>query len=581
MQPRRKTRSILASILVLILFSSLPVSIETSGQIFELSDLYVYVRVNMNEEAIAFYNVNMTMGPRTMRALREANWTFKIQLPKWAASNLVSSVDMPKLFLEKGNMVALKLEEKTDYDYLVAEIPPIQSDRLNATVKFGLVQRDEISEDRVGFRLPVLTGFSIMPEYVNFTFITTGTIIEYSLLYFNPIFSNATVIGLWNQYFRTKTVGNATGKIRFPSRYFFDRCVIESLVREITVTEQLQVSVRDRLKLKCAGISYRSEILELSIPSNIDQILKVKDVLGPLRTHSVATGLNTSILTVYSRYPLRPGQEYEVSVEYSIPVKNILVNASGSLITVWLKNLVNYSDIVNRYSLSVKVEGRRGWRITVEFAATNVKAGEVFSRNVTNAMPDVLVQPLEISFTSVQLESGRSLSIILGLLTVFVLLVVDLFREKTVKELRREKEVEPLIDDFIRALREKIDYEARLEDTKVKNALGKLSSKNYRVGVEEYSRRISGTEKKISRILEQLSIKNPKAGEEVKRRYAVFEEINSDSKKMVDSAIERFRGGRTTRSVFENLTEKYLKENRKRRETAANDVYSALERLLS
>ncbi len=585
MQPRGKTRCTFAPILLLILVSSVSLVVRTSGQVFELSDLYVYVRVDMNEEAIALYNVNVTMGPKTIRALSEANWTFKTQLPKWATPNLVLSADMPKLFLGNGDKIKLKLEEDVDYDYLVAEVPPIQSDRLNATIKFGLVQRDEISEDSIGFKLPVLTGFSIMPEYVNFTFLTTGMIKGYSLQYFNPIFLNNTVIGLWNQYFRTQAVGNVTGTVSFLAS--FDRCIIESLVREITATEQLQVSIRDRLKVRYVGALYRSEVLKISIPNtptNISQIIKVKDALGSLQTYSTASVANTSIVTVYSRYSLKTGQEYDVLVEYSIPVKSILVNTSGGFITIRLKDLANYTDIVNTYSLTVKVEGRRDWRIAVESAVTTVESSEVFSYNTVNTMPDILIQPLEISFTSIQLEAGRSLSIILGLLTVFVLLVVDLFREKAVKpvqELKKEKEAAILVDNLVKALREKIDYEVLLEEAKVKNALGKLSSKDYRASVEEYSRKISGAEKRILKTIEQLTLENPKAIEEVKRSYAVFEEINSDSKKMVDNAIERFRGGRITRSIFGNLSGKYLKENRKRREAAADDVYRSLEKLRS
>lgn len=575
-----KTRYILASILVLILYSGPFLDMKTSGQIFQLSDLYVYVRVDMDEDAIAVYNVNLSMGPKTIRALEEANWTLKIQLPKWAASNLVSSAEMPKLILEDKHEVDLKLEEETDYDYLVAEIPPVQTDRLNATVKFGLVQRDEIYDDRVGFKLPVLTGFNIMPEYVNFTFLTTGTIREYSLRYFNPILSNNTVIGLWNQYFRTRTVGNITGKISFSKP--FDRCIIKSLFREITVTQRFRVFVKDHLKLKYVGNTYRGEILKLIIPSNIGQVLRAKDALGPLQTSSVASESNTSIITVNSRYLLKSGQEYEVSIEYSIPVKDVLVNTSGSLIAVSLKGLANYNDIINNYHLSVKVEGERSWRVNLGSITTDIEAGKVFLYSMTNAMPGVLVQPLEISFIFVQLESGRSISVISGLLTVFVLLVIDLFKEKAVKPPRelKMKEIETLIDDFIQALKEKIDYEARLEDSKVKNALGKLSSKDYRVNVEEYDRRISRAEDRISRILEQL-VKSMKAGEEIKRRYAVFEEMDNDSKKIIDNAIDRFRRGMIARNVFENLSERYMKENKRRREMAANEVYSALERLVS
>jgi len=584
MQPRRRTGNTLASILVLILVSSLLLSVKTSSQIFELSDLYVYVRVDMDEGAIALYNVNLTMGPKTVRALGEANWTFKIQLPKWASPNLVSSTDMPKLFLENGEKITLKLEEDEDYDYLVAEMPPIQGDRLNATVRFGLVQRDEVSEDYVGFKLPVLTGFSIMPEYVNFTFLTTGTIKEYSYLvqYFNPIFSNTTLVGLWNQYFRTTTVRNVTGKIAFLKS--FDRCVIESLAREIKVTEQLQIYVKDQLKLKYVGNLYRSEILKISIPTNISQAVKVKDALGLLQTSSsTSTVANMSVITVYSRYSLKPGQKYEATVEYNVPVKSMLVNSSGGLTTILLKGLPNYTDIVDTYSLSVRVEGRKGWKMVMESTVVSIGDGEAFSLVLNNAMPDILVQPFQISFTLTQLEAGKSLSMLLGLLTLLVLMVVELFREeaKPAQEPKRWKEVENLVSDLVEALREKIDCENLLEEVKVKNTIGKVSSKEYRERVGEYGRRMSRAEKKILKTIEDVSLRNSKVGEEVKRRYKVFEEINSDSKNMINNTVERFRGGRITRSVFENLTEKYLKENRKRRETAANDVYSALEKLLS
>jgi len=582
MQPRRRTGSTLASILVLIMFSSLLQSAKTSSQVFEPSDLYVYVRVDMNEEAIALYNVNLTMGLKTIRALSEANWTFKIQLPKWASPNLVLSADMPKLFLENGEKITLKLEEEADYDYLVAEMPPIQADRLNATVRFGLVQRDEVSEDYVGFKLPVLTGFSVMPEYVNFTFLTTGAIREYSYLlrYFNPIFSNTTVVGLWNQYFRTTAVGNVTGKIAFSKS--FDRCVIESLVREITVTDQLQIYVKDRLKLKYVGNLYRSEILKISIPTNISQAVKAKDALGLLQTHSgTSTVANTSIITVYSRYSLRPGQKYEATVEYSVPVESMLVNSSWGLTTVLLKGLPNYTDIVNTYSLSVRVEGRKGWKIVMESTVASIEDGEAFSLVLNNAMPDVLVQPIQISFTPTQLEAGKSLSMLLGLLTLLVLMATELFREEARPVQEPKRGFENLVNDLVEALHEKIDYENLLEEVKVKNTIGRVSSKEYRERVGEYERRTSRAEKKILKTIEDVSLRNSKVGEEVKRRYRVFEEINSDSKNMINNTVERFRGGRITRSVFENLTEKYLKENRKRRETAANDVYSALEKLLS
>ncbi|MEM2686830.1 MAG: hypothetical protein QW796_00605, partial [Thermoproteota archaeon] len=472
MQPRGKTGCTLVPILVLILVSSL-LTIGSSGQ-FELSDLYVYVKASMNEEAIAVFNVNLTMGPKTMRALGEANWTFKIQLPKWAAPNLVFSKDMPKLFLENGEKIALRLEEAEDYDYLVAELPPIEGERLNATVRFGLLQRDNIAEDYVGFKLPVLTGFSIMPEYVNFTFLTTGAIKGYSLQYFHPIFLNDTVIGLWNQYFRTKTVGNVTGRIVFPKS--FDRCVIISLAREITVTEQLQVNVKDVLKLKYLGNSYRSEILNINIPININQSVKVKDGLGLLQTStSASTAANTSVIRVYSRYSLRPDQEYEAIVEYSIPVKSMLVSSTGGLTTIRLTGLPNYSDIVGTYSLNVRVEGRKSWKIEGESTVTSIEKGGVFSLTMRNAMPDMLAQPFQISFSSAQLEAGKSISILLGLLTLLVLMVTEIFRGEAAKpvEAKRGKEVEMLMNELVEALREKVDCETLLEEVQVKNAVGK------------------------------------------------------------------------------------------------------------
>ncbi|MEM2050238.1 MAG: hypothetical protein QXZ11_03855 [Thermoproteota archaeon] len=580
MQPRGKTGCTLVPILVLILVSSL-LTIGSSGQ-FELSDLYVYVKASMNEEAIAVFNVNLTMGPKTMRALGEANRTFKIQLPKWAAPNLVFSKDMPKLFLENGEKIALRLEEAEDYDYLVAELPPIEGERLNATVRFGLLQRDNIAEDYVGFKLPVLTGFSIMPEYVNFTFLTTGAIKGYSLQYFHPIFLNDTVIGLWNQYFRTKTVGNVTGRIVFPKS--FDRCVIISLAREITVTEQLQVNVKDVLKLKYLGNSYRSEILNINIPININQSVKVKDGLGLLQTStSASTAANTSVIRVYSRYSLRPDQEYEAIVEYSIPVKSMLVSSTGGLTTIRLTGLPNYSDIVGTYSLNVRVEGRKSWKIEGESTVTSIEKGGVFSLTMRNAMPDMLAQPFQISFSSAQLEAGKSISILLGLLTLLVLMVTEIFRGEAAKpvEAKRGKEVEMLMNELVEALREKVDCETLLEEVQVKNAVGKISSREYRDRVGEYERRASRAEKKILKTIEEVSRINSKVGEEVERRYRVFEEINGDSKNMINNTIERFRVGRITRSVFENLTGKYLKDNKKRRETAASDVYSALEKLLS
>ncbi|MBO3755412.1 MAG: hypothetical protein FGF53_11165, partial [Candidatus Brockarchaeota archaeon] len=515
MQPRRKTGFTPVSMLVLILVSSLLLSVKTSGQFLELSDLYVYVKANMNEEAITVFNVNLTMGPKTIRALGEANWTFKIQLPKWAAPNLVSSIDMPKLFLENGEKIALRLEEDEDYDYLVAEIPPFQGERLNATVRFGLVQRDDVAEDYVGFKLPVLTGFSIMPEYVNFTFLTTGAIKGYSLQYFNPIFLNNTVIGLWNQYFRTRTVGNVTGRVVFSKS--FDRCVIKRLAREITVTEQLHVNVKDVLRLKYVGNSYRSEILKINVPANVNQSVKVKDALGVLQTStSASTASNTSVITVYSRYSLRPSQEYEAVVEYSVPVKNMLVSSSGGSTIIRLTGLPNYTDIVETYSLKVRVEGKKSWRIEAESTAASIEEGGVFSLTMRNAMPDILAQPFQISFSLAQLEAGKSISMLLGLLALLVLMVAEIFREEAKPvEAKRGKEVERLVNDLVEALREKIDCETLLEEVRVKNAVGKISSKEYKERVGEYERRASRAEKKILKTIEEVSRINGRVGEEV------------------------------------------------------------------
>lgn len=583
MQPHEKSRRMLILLLALTAVSNSLIIVKTSGQVLRLSDLYVYIRVNMDENAIAIYNVNMSMGPKSINALSEANWTFKIQIPKWATPNLVASTEMPKLFLENGVKIPLNLEEDVDYDYLVAKIPSTQSGELNVTVKIGLVQREGISGDTVEFQIPVLTGFNIIPEYVNFTLLTTGIVKGYSVQYFDPIFWNNTVIGIWNQYFRTMAVENVTGRVSFSKS--FEKCVIEDLSREITVTGQLQVLVRDRLKVRYAGSSYVSEILKISVPTNISQVVKVRDALGPLSTYSsISSEANMSIITVSARYSLSPGQEYEATVEYNILLKNVLTGAGEGLTNIRLKNLASYTDIVNMYSLNMKVEGRQDWRITVDSTVVSVEGGGTFSRSIGNVMPDILTQPLEISFHPAQLEAGKSISIILGLLTVFVLVVVDLFREKAVKpveELKEEKEIEALIDKLVEALHEKIDYEFRLEGVKVKNALGKLSSKEYKASVEEYGRRISGAEKRVLKTMEQISLKNPKTGEEVKRSYAVFEEIDIDLRKMVDNTIERFRGGRITRSIFENLSGKYLKDNRKRRESAIDDVYRSLEKLRS
>lgn len=584
MQPYEKSRRMLILLLALTVVSNSFLVVKTLGQVYIQSDLYVYVKVNMDENAIAIYNVNVTMGPKSVNALSEADWTFRIQFPKWASSNLVTATDMPMLFLDNGEKIPLYLEHEADYDYLSARVPSVEGNKLNATIRIGLVQRWDIVEGSVGFNLPILTGFNIVPESVNFTLLTSGRLESYSqyLRYFNPIFSNETAIGLWSTYFRPTTVSNVTGRVVFES---FKKCVIETLFREITVTEQLQVSVRDQLKVRYVGSSSTSEILKIIIPTNMSQAVKARDALGSLRTSSSASSEpNMSTITVSSRYALNPGQEYEATVEYSVPLKTMLTGTSEGLTTIRLKDLHTYTDIVNNYSLNVKVEGKQDWRITVDSTTISVENGGAFSKNMSNVMPDMLTQPLEISFRPAQLEAGRSISMILGLLTIFILVVVDLFREKAVKpveELKEEKETETLIDKLVEALHEKIDYESRLEEVKVKNALGKISSKEYKASVEEYGRRISGAEKRVLKNIEQISLKNPKAGEEIKRSYTVFEEIDVDLKRMVDNTIDRFRGGRITRSVFENLAGKYLKDNRKRREAAVGDVYRSLERLRS
>ncbi|MEM3587661.1 MAG: hypothetical protein QXO71_10125, partial [Candidatus Jordarchaeaceae archaeon] len=233
-------------------------------------------------------------------------------------------------------------------------------------------------------------------------------------------------------------------------------------------------------------------------------------------------------------------------------------------------------------SLNVKVNSGRDWKIAINSMTLDFKKGEVFTSSVSNAMPSILVQPLSITFTHSQIEAGRSISIILGLLTLAILLVIDMFKGEAaipVEELKEKKEIRDLVEKITGALGEKIDYECRLEEMKVKNTLGKISSKEYKANVEEYERRIAGAEKRILKTIEQISLKNMKIGEEVKRNYDVFEEINSDLRKMIDNTIDRFRSGRITRSVFENLSIKYLKDNRKRREAAAEDVYTSLEKL--
>ncbi len=572
------------TVLFLILTIVLSILLETSASAqISLSDFCVDLRVNMNEDAIAFYTANMTLGPWALDELREANWTLRIQLPKWASPNLVNSTDMPSLFLANGIRIRLRLENEADYDYLAARIPPVNGDSLSATLRIGFVQRDKIVGSTVFFKLPVLTGFNIMPEYVNFTFRTNGRIELYSqyLPYFDPIFENNTCVGLWKTYFRTKTVENINGSIIFHPEAF-EKCVVKSLHREIIVAEYLHVTVRDQLRIKYIGERSTSEILSISLPLSISQTVKVKDALGSLRTYSSGLAENMSVVRVYARYSLNPGQEYEATVEYNIPIKNIITAVDGGRISILIKDLANYSDVVNTYSLSVKVESGGNWEILVDSTTVGVEKNSVFATRITNAMPSVSAQPLSITFTHVQIAAGRSISLMLGLLTLAMLVVVDMFREKAAKpveELKEEKEIESLIEKTVEALAERIDYEYRLEETKVKNALGRLSSKEYKTSLEECERRISGSERKIIKAIEQISAKNPRVGEEVKRSYDVFEEVNSDLRKMIDNTIERFRSGRITRSIFENLGGRYLKDNRRRREAAANDIYRLLEKL--
>lgn len=577
----------LALLLVLTAFSSSLSMIKTSGQ-FALSDFYVYIRVNMDENAIAIYNVNITMGAKSIRDMDEANWTLKIQIQKWATPNLVYSAEMPNMFLESGEKIPLVLEEGEDYDYLIAKLSPVQ-DGLNATIKIGFVQRGNISSEeliggcRVGVKLPILTGFNIVPEYINFTFLTTGMVTGYSLQQFTPIFFNDTIVGLWGQYFRTKDVEIMSALVIFSKS--FEKVVIEDLIREITITEQLQASVRDRLKVKYMGSTGTGEILKIILPINVSQRVKVRDTLGPLWSYTSSSGTNTSTvntIVVYARYFLRPGQEYEAIVEYSIPLKNMLTEIHMGMVTFQLKDLANYTEIVSMYSLNVKVMGGLDCMVEVESATTKIKSSETFSRNFTNAMTDIVVQPLKISFIPIQLEAGKSLSLILGLLTLSILMVVDLFKEQIVKpdqESKEKQEVEMLIEKLMEVLSEKVNCESLLEEVKVKNALGKISSKEYRKTVEEYERRISGSEKRITKTIEQISFKNPKTSVKIKRSYEVFEEINADLRKLIDNVIERFKGGRITRNIFENLSKKYLKDNRKRREAAAEEVRRPLEEL--
>ncbi|MDW8033883.1 MAG: hypothetical protein RMI79_02915 [Nitrososphaerota archaeon] len=571
------------TLLFLMLAVVLSISLETRVYISYVTDLYVDLKVSMNNDAIAFYTANMTFGPKAIKALREANWILRIQLPKWASIKLVYSTDMPVLLLADGGKIRLRLENEEAYDYLVAEIPSVDAESLNATLRIGFVQRDVIVGNSIGFKLPVLTGFNILPEYVNFTFRAGGRIESYTqyLIYFTPIFENNTVVGLWNLYLRPTTVGNITGSIYFSKP--FDRCVIESLNREIEITEQLQVTVRDRLRVRYIGGGGTVEILRVMLPADIGQRIRAKDSLGPIQTYTYTLPeSNASTISIYSRYSLNSGQEYEAIVEYDIPVKNIITSISGNTVSIKLKELANYSDIVNVYSLNVKVDSGKDWKIITDSTILGFKKGEVFTRSINNAMPNILVQPLSITFTHLQIEAGKSISIVLGLLTLAILLVVDIFKREvvvSVEELKEKKELRELIEKITGAISEKIDYECRLEETKVKNTLGKISSKEYKTSIEEYERRILGAEKKILKTIEQISLKNQKVGEEVKRNYDIFEEINSDAKKMIDNTIDRFRSGRITRSVFENLIWKYLRDNRKRRDSAADDIYKSLEKL--
>ncbi|MEM2584628.1 MAG: hypothetical protein QXP99_03775, partial [Thermoproteota archaeon] len=270
-QQEGKRRIVLFLVLTIVL--SILLKTNASAQI-SLSDFYVDLRINMGKDAIAFYAANMTLGPWALDELKEANWTLRIQLPKWASPNLVNSTDMPILLLGDGKRIRIRLENGTDYDYLVAKIPPIDSDSLNATLRIGFVQRDRIVGRTVFFKLPVLTGFNIMPEYVNFTFQTSGRIELYSqyLPYFDLIFENNTCVGLWKTYFRTKIVESINGSIIFPEA--FEKCVIKSLHREIVVTGYLDVTVRDRLRIKYIGERSTSEILNIILPSSISQTVR-------------------------------------------------------------------------------------------------------------------------------------------------------------------------------------------------------------------------------------------------------------------------------------------------------------------
>ncbi|MEM1557375.1 MAG: hypothetical protein QXT26_01555 [Thermoproteota archaeon] len=580
---RRQGKNRITLFLVLTIVLSIIFGSKASGQVVYAEDFYVNVSVSMDDDAIAFYTVSMTLGPDTINVLRETGSALKIQLPKWASSIMVVSTDMPVLLLANGRRIRMHLEIGTDYDYLVAEIPAVDGGLLNATLKIGFVQRDNIKGSTVVFKLPILTGFNIIPKYVNFTFKTSGRIESYSqyLLYFNPIFKNNTPVGLWNIYFKPTAVSDISGSIFFSKP--FDRCVIESIRREIMITEQLQVLVTDRLKVRYLGEEGTSEIFRVSLPAAISQRVKAKDILGPLQTYP-ATSIdnNVSVLIVYARYSLNSGQEYDAIMEYDIPIKNVVKNTSGNVVSILLKDLANYSDIVNAYSLNVKVKSGGDWRIMMDSTTVEVKKDEIFTISINNIMPSILVQPLSITFIHDQMEAGRGISIMLGLLTLAILMVFEIFGGKTIKaieEIKEDKEVKSLIEKITEALNEKIDYESRLEEAKVKNAIGKLSLKEYKASTEEYERRITGADKRIVKAIEQISLKNQRVGEEVKRNYDIFEEVNADLKKMLDNTIERFKSGRITKSVFENLSKKYLKDNRKRREAAADDVYKSLEKL--
>ncbi|MGQ9479379.1 MAG: hypothetical protein ACUVQ0_05075 [Thermoproteota archaeon] len=553
-----------------------------SGQFLTISDFLVFIEATMDEDAVAIYNLNITMGPKAITSLREADWLFKIKLPKWATPHLVRSRKMPMLMLENGVKIQLEIQKDADYDYLVAEIPPVEDEALNASIKIGFLQRDDISGRNVGFNIPILTGFNIVPEYVNFTFITTGEILEYSkyLRNFTMIFSNETVRGLWGSFFRTEIPGNLTGVIKFPRN--FEKSLIESLRREILVSEDLSVLVKDYVKVKYRGVASKDKLLEIVVPDLMSQSVRASDALGPLKSSTSFFGPNLSSVTVYARYTLEDGYVYEALLEYVLPIKNIVKNVQDGIVTIELRDFANYTDVVNLYSLSVRVGEGKEWRITIDSETMSLGGNENYSEEIVNAIPDIMAKTMEISLNYTQLETGRSFSLIVGLLALLVLIVANLFRGETailLEEAVEKKEVESLTDKLVRMINEKIDYESLIEEIMVKNALGKLSSREYRVSLEEYNRRITGAEKKILNIIEQISLKNPRVGDEIRKTYGIFEEINRDLRKMLGNAVERFKGGKMSKSMFENISGKYLKDNRKRREAVANEVYKHLERL--